>query len=323
MNDSLYKNNFQNCLELVISAMLLKKNIDPCSIWNQSGLFYKELEEEWILTPYYWRIEPYLKSNGIDYSERHYTDETKLMTDVKEMMNLGISIGLMLDVHELPYSMYFQEYHDIHAIEMVKFDNDVFEIYDHYYHYHGTIDLYQLLKAIQSYRDFFEKDMIHFFYIDAQNKKLITPEEIIMNNFSVMSGKALKDLAEKASGGYVGLSAAPHIKNMVLQILEFNHSNPDAEYLINDMFKDLKELSFSRQNYYDFLNHTAKFEFASAVQEASQSWAVTANMVLLASVSGDYKGMMPRITKRLDRSFEHELIVHEIVESFLKKKAFI
>ncbi|MBG9941027.1 hypothetical protein ABE237_21475 [Brevibacillus formosus] len=322
MSYTLYRNNFQNCLELVVSSMLIRNNIPPYKIWNQAGLFFKELEEGWLLTPYYWSIKRYMIQNGIDYTEEYYKSVNDLISGLVNVVASGHSVGVLLDVFELPYSMYHQEYHDVHAIEIVQVQNHVFEIYDHYYHYHGHLEIEQLKKAINSYMDFYEKEKTHYFYIKAQNNKFIRKDEVILNNFSVMNGNHIKDLVEKASnGGYVGLSAAPYIKDTILQLL--NYDKDEVEYSINDMFKDLKEISFSRQNYYDFLNKISTVKFASDVQEASQSWAVTANMILLANVSGDQKGMIPRIVKRIDRSFEHEMRVNEKIETYLKETLLI
>ncbi|ATF15814.1 hypothetical protein A616_28845 [Brevibacillus brevis X23] len=318
METTLYKNNFQNCFQLVVSSMLSRQRVPVEYIWNQAGLYISDEQAKWYLTPYYWNLRSYLKTIGIQYFESNVDDTTLILETIQEILSKRLSVGVMVDIFELPYSMYYQEYHDSHTVEIVGIDGTEFEIFDHYYRYQGKIELSQLCRAINSYFEHFPPDNYLLFYLDATNfsEMLIDTELIISNNMMVMKGNAIRDYIDKKANQIVGLDAIPVLKNKVLSLLRLNEE--DAEPHLDNMFKDIKEISFSRYNFFIFLKKLTVVDFFEYLEEASQGWGVTANMILRAKVTGEYESMSLRISNRFDRLLEQERKINEIILKYIQ-----
>jgi Butirosin biosynthesis protein H, N-terminal len=302
LNFTLYHNNHMNCSDLVILAMLKRRNVDVVTLRVQTGLSFVSLKDySWKLSPYYKDI---LFEKNINYQVVNLSSGKEAIPIINEKLNSGFTVGINVDICELPYSMYYQRGHDLHKIEVIGIENDKAIVCDHYYQYYGQLELRILCKAIDSCRDFIDSNYSQVFYIDPERTDDFDTNQIILENIDVLEGKKLYNLKNFPENGFIGLEALPHIKMMILSLIKKDFDQKAD--IIENLFKDLQEVSFSRYNFHTFLKNVSKHELSEYIEEASQSWSVLANLLLKASLSGKYDEMVERIENRINRIIEIE-----------------
>ncbi|MGN7471964.1 hypothetical protein [Brevibacillus sp. SAFN-007a] len=322
-----YKNPYLNCSQLVVSAMLNREGIPIVHLWKQAGLLYQETEKGVILTPYYQNLRTDIKvHNEISLFERNYLESEYLsyLEDFKNaLIKDGVTVGVTCDIYELPYCIYYQKTHEIHMIEIIKFQEGAVEICDHYYHYQGWIAIEQLERAIFSVFENTVSSTCKLIYMNPEEQlskdkiKEVDVKKVVEDYIKVMEGNPLYRFV-RYEGALIGLEAIPKIKEGVLKWVE---DNGERAFQIFDVYyKHLKEVGNSRYHMYRLLNYY-NWDEAELFLESYQCWTVLANMICRMHVTGKTTGMKERIGYRFDRVYEQEsknlmLLQQKVLEVF-------
>lgn len=315
MEFNLYYNNNQNCLQRVLSAMLIRKNVDPNQLWYQSGIYYLDSSDvnTWEINPYFMEYDYFLEKMGIQCSSFLLPTSEDTVCKIKEHINKNNTIGVYVDISELPYCLYYQKEHESHAIEIIEIQKDVVTICDHYYNYYGTISLQQLHLAISSYTEHISSLCTTFFVSVNQDLK-INVVECINRNIEVMHGKKIGNYSVKKEG-YVGLKAIPELKNKIISLLNLEH--PDKFSYLDKLFKDVKEIAYSRYNFNVFLDsHQCSIDSEYST-ELSNNWSVIANLILKSAVTNKTDIVLPNIEKRFNSIIDQEETRIILLEKFI------
>ncbi|MFD1989549.1 hypothetical protein ACFSGI_06260 [Paenibacillus nicotianae] len=304
MEFNLYYNNNQNCLQRVLSAMLIRKNIDPNQLWYQSGIYYTDSNDasSWEINPYFMEYDYFLKNMGIECSSFLLPTSEDTISKIKEYINKDNTIGVYVDISELPYCLYYQKEHESHAIEIIEIKKDIVTLCDHYYNYYGTISLQQLHLAIRSYIEHIS-NLCTIFFLSIDQDIKINVAECINNNIEVMNGKKIGTYSLKKEGS-IGLSAIPKVRSKIISLLNLEH--PDKFSYLDKLFKDIKEIAYSRYNFNVFLDSHQYSIDSEYSTELSNNWSVIANLILKSAVTNKTEIVLPNIEKRFNNIIDQE-----------------
>jgi hypothetical protein len=170
----IYYNNYQGCYELLVSSLLKNAGLNEKLFWYQSRIYYNIDERVLYSSDYGNNIFELLwnEYDGVKLSFKNFSHVDKLVNDLIKQLSAG-SIGLFVDLFELPYCVYYGVFHETHTIEIVSFDKnlDSFLIVDHYYKFKGYVSLNIIRKCLQSYMSQLKKE-ISYFFVEVTNSNL-------------------------------------------------------------------------------------------------------------------------------------------------------
>ncbi|AKF95958.1 BtrH N-terminal domain-containing protein [Brevibacillus laterosporus] len=323
MEFTLYQSSYHNCKNIVLTAMVKRLGFDIDHLWSQAGLSYQEDEQTFLLTPYYKSILDVLKNLGITVLSRNFSDSESCISALREVLQQGRTIGIHTDLFELPYCMYYQDLHEMHAIEILEVEGDDWTICDHYYRFLGKISSEVLHKAINGTIEH-KLAECSIYFLDSELSKDIWGDftnnvsQIVTENLKVMEGNSLFELSGSETNA-IGLEAISLFGNKLdaLVLAEDKEQLP----LLEECYDQMKEVTNSRYHFHSFLKSVHEEDFAEAVLEASQCWGVATNMVLRVFATESFEGMRERIKKRMNRVMEQEMIVIDKMKVYLKKEA--
>ena len=152
----IFRNNYLNCSQLTIAAMLLRKGIQIDRIWRQAGLVYRSQDQGFILMGSFKHFrEDILQHNGIHLEEIFYTEEELdlYINRVFKQHPSNGTVSVSLDIFELPYCPFYEREHGYHTLEVLEVKGDHVVVSDHAYSYHGTLSKDHLMKAARSIYD--------------------------------------------------------------------------------------------------------------------------------------------------------------------------
>ncbi|SDW03534.1 Butirosin biosynthesis protein H, N-terminal [Marininema mesophilum] len=314
-----YVDSNKNCFHLVLAAILERNGIHPDYAWNQAGLYYEESENHWKMTPYFESVDNCLR--GVKVISEKFSCNDRLLDRLDDLLTRGQNVVVPVDIYELPYSMYYREQHNPHSIEMLRLEDGSYHICDHFFQFIGTLSRSDLKKTLDAYNSHCLPD-ITFSYLQISENELKLPDiedatTIIKKNCAIMEGVLLDGMESLGSGIY-GFGVIVRLIKKLDEMLSLEESA--AKDLMEEMYCDIKEVAYSRDNYSAFLKRMGLGQLTSPVEEAAQCWRAASNMLLRAKVAGNHEGMKPRIFKRLERVQEQERLVVEQMENFLSVK---
>lgn len=309
MDFTIYYNPYHNCRNMTISAMVMRLGATLEYLFGQAGLFYKEEKNGVFITPYYRSLESeFARSHGIFFHEDKITDANQFITHLRRLVEKKHTVAVMLDIYELPYSIYYRDNHDYHDIEIVALEEERFVICDHHFQYYGVVDADVIQKASLS--------LVHHLGIDACTSYYFTrPRDytyhrddfirVLSENCQAMKGKAIDYLVQEAAGAYIGLQALEPMKIRITEFLTRNDQRQAA--FLYELYKMVKEISHSRHHFHLFLKAFDQEEIAFDFLEAAQHWAVITNLLMRAYITGGYNDVTDRVERRFDKLIEKEM----------------
>ncbi|MBU8772126.1 BtrH N-terminal domain-containing protein [Cytobacillus oceanisediminis] len=317
-NFKLYRYNYHNCIIHTISAMLLRAGVRVPYLWGQSGLLFDKNNS--FITPYYRQYHHHLEIyHGIKWYESKCLTSIDFVQQIREILNEKTSVGVEVDIFELPYCNYFQGHHEGHAIEILGIEDEQFLISDHYYHFHGLIDFNTILNAIQSFDDYFpEQDAkIYHFNVQEHLNKVYSDADLyqlVLDNYNVMNGNSIEEW-RNLNEAVVGLNAIQFIKERITSLLS-SSTQENREALVNNYYR-IREIANSRYNFFQFLELYFKDKAAQEYHTLSKSWSVLGNMLVRLGINKTFDEFSPRIEKRLLKINEQEIAATNLLKDLL------
>ncbi|SFS44329.1 BtrH N-terminal domain-containing protein [Marininema halotolerans] len=311
-----YIDSNKNCFHLVLAAILKRKGIHPDYAWNQAGLYYEDLGDEWKLTPYFESVDNCL--HGVQVRSESFSTSDHLIERLDALLTPERTVVVGVDIYELPYCLYYQEKHAPHSIEILRREDGNYQICDHFFQFIDPLSRSDLKKALDSYEQHcLLKTNLHYLQLSEREWKLPDLADamtVMKKNCAMMEGVLLEGMEPLGSGIY-GFQVIDHLMHRLDTMLSMEEVV--AKEIMEEMYCNLKEISHSRDNYGAFLKRMGLEELISPIEEAGQCWKAAANMLLRAKVAGNHEGMKPRIFKRLERVKEQERLVVEQIGNYL------
>lgn len=321
MNFTIHNDVYHNCQNVTISAMLKRLGVSLEYIWGQAGLLYKDMGKLTIHPFYRDVVEDFSKYYGIQYFEKQIIDTDQFLSEICLLVKLGHTIGIELDVFELPYCMQYRSKHILHAVEVVDVVDDEFVICDHYYKYHGQMNYQSIKSALLSCLKHLDKNHhnLHYFEVDVSREfshSISNLVRVVSDNHNVMIGNPIGFLRNIKDDAYVGINAIPEIRNKTRELLML----PDQEPLRSFHFM-IKEIANSRYHFHMFLKGFSQPFIAEEIREVCEHWTVIANLLLRGYVIGNPNEILPRVEKQFEYVVDKESKSIEQMNQLLKDLA--
>lgn len=301
-----YRNNYQNCYQLLLSSLLKRLDLNEKMYWYQSIPFYDSKEKKLFFSDYgdfklssIWKKYDNIKINYIKQEEY----EMFISNLIKHLKIRNI--GIFIDLFFLPYSMYYLIRHDIHAIEIINYKKKTFIIADHYYNYYGTLKYSDLIKSLISYKKIFSKKF-SFFYIEETTPKIVNneKEKLLINKHN----NNLYDIFN-------------FIKEDILSLSRCNNLKVSQE-IGTKIYSYLKDFSGTQKMLYFFIseliNYDEKYnnfmikEISYLYKESSENLNMIANFLLKNIIKQNLNYPTEKITYLLEKSLVNNLKIQEL-----------
>ncbi|MDQ0272969.1 BtrH N-terminal domain-containing protein [Cytobacillus purgationiresistens] len=303
MEFTIYKNKYHNCRNATISAMLKRLGVKLDYLWYQAGLYYKELPEKLVFSPYYRELPADFKQNhGINYNEEFVVDVNEFTQKLIHLVKSGHHTAIMVDIFHLPYSFYYNQNHDFHDIEVIEIRQDKAIICDHYYQYYGELSIADIRKAINSTKENFgfHECILYYFTLNDYSKNEYNSNDllkVVKDNKYALLGEKKDDFSYfyGVEDSITGIQTLPIIYNKILSIFKLPQN--EANLLLSEIYKEFKDISNSRYNLYIYLKNFSKDTLSKHFFELSQKWGITANLILRASLSQDITSLKDKVLK--------------------------
>ncbi|WP_214482980.1 BtrH N-terminal domain-containing protein [Bacillus sp. SM2101] len=331
MSNRLVKDNSLNCFQLVITSLAAQQGVDKEELWFQSGLYFDVINNKILLDYQYKTLEEQFGEN-ITFNTFNFNNDKDCLKTLDEHLMNENSVAVNVDVFELEYSVFFQEEHEQHLIEVYDKVKDKYQIYDHYYHYYGEITEDELKKGVSSYLiNFPEEELkIYSLTVNPGNQKLSMEQllGIIQENYNVMLGNW--EVKNKDLKGYIGICGLREVKKSLVHTI--NNTFDTKQELYNELsvwFNSINNMSNSRTNFYRTLKKYIPEYDVSFLLESSQSWSSLGNMLLKGFHTDSLSKMSDRIEKRIDKLIHCEnnslnnlkSIIESLDSNILKKSS--
>ncbi|WP_339148463.1 MULTISPECIES: hypothetical protein [unclassified Sutcliffiella] len=312
----IYKNNYLNCEQSCISAILSRSDINVDLIWKQAGLLFKEVGEIFYLSPYYKDYSSdFLENHNIKLIEYHYSKEqlNRIVDDIYSSQKLNLAICVTCDPFYLPYyKPYYKKFHSRHMIEIIKINKEKSYIVDHTLLYQGELSTIFIKEAITSPHTNDRK------LITIETKSLkdsVKSTTDIINNIKyeylhIMAGNPLYNFKqENYSGATIGLEAIREIEEYILKYIDLE----DQRESMNFLFKALREVCNSRFQIYKLFKSVNLIREAELFLESYQCWSILNNLVARYNLKNDISNIKSRIAIRTEQLYKHEKKILELL----------
>ncbi|EML6324650.1 hypothetical protein QCQ60_004970 [Bacillus cereus] len=322
-NNKIFENPYFNCSQLVIASMLKQTGINIDLMWKQAGFLYDNSEDKEIISPYYQDLKSdFSENNNVKIFEHYYKGDEYLVyiaTILDLVVNQKISVGVALDVYELPYCRHYQKRHAYHIAEITGYKDGTLEICDHTYRFQGYYPITLIEKAIYSiYQHTNEITCKLVYVIPNQNQKYfhknLDVTNVLKDYYQIMMGKPIFNFLQ-FKNAYIGLEAISFLKEDVLNWIS-SMSTETLDIFNVRYYQSLKEVGFSRYHMFQFLNHF-NLQEANCFKESYQNWTVLGNMIARMYVTGKMSGLKDRINHRFNRLYEQEKYTLSSIEKLL------
>ncbi|KRV42879.1 hypothetical protein P9F86_02380 [Bacillus altitudinis] len=303
----IYRNNYLNCSQLTIAAMLLRQGIQIDRIWRQAGLVYRSQDQGFVLIGSFKHFrEDILHHNGIHLEEIFYTEEELdlYMNRVFKQHPERGTVSVSLDIFELPYCPFFEREHGYHTLEVLEVNDDHVVISDHAYSYHGTLSKDHLMKAARSVYEHTPRTENRYKWIKQVDlEKEPDVMKVLKEHVAILEGAPPHF---ELPGAITGLDAISVIQRDYIDSIK---GDENGNLLDNVYFEGLKDVANSRKHMVTFLSSYENEHLQPLIQafeDAYQSWTVLANFTARVGLSKNPRSMIERTSNRFQKTLEVE-----------------
>ncbi len=303
----IYRNNYLNCSQLTIAAMLLRQGIQIDRIWRQAGLVYRSQDQGFVLIGSFKHFrEDILHHNGIHLEEILYTEEELdlYMNRVFKQHPERGTVSVSLDIFELPYCPFFEREHGYHTLEVLEVNDDHVVISDHAYSYHGTLSKDHLMKAARSVYEHTPRTENRYKWIKQVDlEKEPDVMKVLKEHVAIFEGAPPHF---ELPGAITGLDAILVIQRDYIDSIK---GDENGNLLDNVYFEGLKDVANSRKHMVTFLSSYENEHLQPLIQgfeDAYQSWTVLANFTARVGLSKNPRSMIERTSNRFQKTLEVE-----------------
>ncbi|MFB7120720.1 hypothetical protein ACWOMK_28975 [Bacillus thuringiensis] len=270
--------------------------------WTQSGLSYYNGENGFELSPFYRPILQDIERLGLSLCEKTFSEIDLYLSSLKYILQQGQTVGVYTNTYSLPFCPFYQNLHELHALEILAESNDQWTVADHYYKYFGTLSTDELK---QTFISAIENNLFSEFYLvylksECDVYKYPSLNKIIEENFHSISGNQMIDF-QVSNQCFSGLKALTLFQEKLNGLLTSPISTSNKHHL-KECYKQLKEMANSRHNFYFYLKNVQENSgLSDLIFDSAQNWSVVTNMVLRVIATNKYENMNERINKRFKR----------------------
>ncbi|MGE6631479.1 hypothetical protein [Bacillus sp. NPDC077027] len=309
LDTPIFRNNYLNCSQLTIAAMLLRQGIPIERVWHQAGIVFRPANKGFVLIGSFKHFrEDVARHNGIHLEEIFYRKEESAayIERVFEQHPSRGTVSVSLDIYELPYCPFYEREHGYHTLEVLDVNKDHIIISDHAYSYYGKLNKDHFKKAALSIYDHTPRTENRYKWIkrvnESQHPDLFT---ILKEHVALFEG-APPDF--ELDGVITGLSAIPVIEQHYVSSIK--GSEGATENLLDNLyFEGLKDIANSRRHMVMFLSSYDSDMLSPLIQafeDSYQSWTVLANFTARVGLSKNPMSMMERISNRFQKTLDVE-----------------
>jgi hypothetical protein len=305
-----HNKNF-NCYFLTVRAILAKKVNFTNLFWNQSGMISYREDNRFTFTPYFKSLPEHLHNHfKIKEIIMHSSEFEHFYSQLCNVLKSDKTALLLSDVFDLPYTLYYRQKYNAHAVEILKADEKEILICDHYYKYSGTISKQKLEGIIKARIARSEAEDFYFLYYETEQHILPRLERYIaltiQNNTEYMKGNDPFIKGNFRTVKKIGLAAFDEFVHYIDEEVFTQRENIDISH------ECLKEYGNSRNNYSVLLEEYKHFDpvlgvIASEYLALSNSIQVTANMILKCFITQKFDQFRPRVLKKLQEIRNKEI----------------
>ncbi|MEC1178642.1 BtrH N-terminal domain-containing protein [Metasolibacillus meyeri] len=326
MNFTVYRDPYQNCFQLVLSALLRREDIETEKLWYQIGLFYHENKDTFEIKSYYYDLNDFLKRNidvNIKYIAPDLSSDARLEETIDNSLKKSKTIGISTDIYELLYCSYSQRYHTTHYIEVLDKQDDKYLVADHYYNYFDWVNKEIIFSGIKSYVDNNLDEEAQIFYIELGDEYSDDFDLLVSslnNNYLSMHSNSdiYKNITNNFENTWTGLEAVSKIAKKLESI--FLLENGERDNLLSKIYPYFKDIGNSRYQYYCFLKHNELSDLGEEIRVSGQNWNTITNMITRANIKNEYTEMIKRINEKFNAILLQEERITRILEKKLSKK---
>lgn len=296
------RNNYQNCYQLLISSLFSDIGINEKMCWYISKPFYDiknkriySFDYDNIMYKYIWK-----EYDSILLNKKKDSNITSFIDTILEKLH-NHNIGIFLDIFHLPYSIYHQKIHSLHAIQINKgIYQDEFNIIDHYYNFEGIISREALENSLISNNNKFK-----YFYLSKNNqgtKSGISLEEKIKLNYTDKLEYSLEEIKVRIYE--------------IIQIMNIIERQDE----IKNLYEDLKNLAGSEKMLANFcaeankMTHTDFSLLSSMYEKNSQKINLLANIIMKNAMKNSHNYVNEYITQLIADSLDNILSINQHIK---------
>lgn len=309
----IFHNPYYNCKNLFITAAIKRKGYQVEGLWKRIG-FHFNPHSNFVVTPYYMALEKELNDYGFSLRTHTYGTVENLISCLNEYLANNLIVGIGLDLNELPYSIYYNEGHQMHAVEILGFENGEYIVCDHFYNYLGEVSKDILVDSLKSVLMAVKQPLNIYQLVEFEEVKSVSVHKIVSDNIQALEGHF--QYHKQTNNSYVGIEGINEFKNQLISKFRELSSDEDRDEVFEIVYPLIKELSHSRYHFKSYIKMQNEEKLAQQIHDASQNWAVLAHLLLKANVSQSYERMLDRIESKFNYIYKKEKAIVESLKQY-------
>ncbi|WEG19159.1 BtrH N-terminal domain-containing protein (plasmid) [Alkalihalophilus pseudofirmus] len=271
-------------------------------MWKKVGYHFKP-NSDFVMSPYYLSLQDELKSYGFILNQKEFNDIQSFQEALLKCIEQEIIVGVSVDLYNLPYSVFYQDLHYEHDIEVISYHENTYVICDHYYNYFGEISSEDFMKAIENQA---KQGSLRIYYIETYPDHVSQKSEsIIQRNIDALEGNI--SYSNYGEFSYIGIEAINEFKEQLINEFSKRTNLEEQDKLFNTIYPSIKEMSFSRYHFKNYLEKTNKSKkLVMQYHDVSQSWSILFQILLKGNVTRDYNKFLTRVNNSLSTIYQKE-----------------
>jgi len=305
--------NGVDCRHLSVFNLLNYKQYSHFeSVWKQCGLFYTKPTDDapGLLRSKYLNIEEEMHLvHNIDAFSLKTIDSQGFINDCLKSIKHNDPIIVYVDTYYLKGNFYFQKKHMLHTVILADVEDDIFTLVDDTFYQIYQLEKTDFLKTANIKRD--DKYVYNYLTFSLKNAKDILETKdflkVINQNKIYLSGDLKEEQLQKLSNLHrdypVKITGMNAITQFVKDYKYFETEQEISQEIYYSLYLSLMELANYHYRYFSFLKFCKLKdpdidELLDLLEDMSQEWRVSSNMMLKAMYKNDlnlFKRMLRKV----------------------------
>ena len=308
--------SYYNCFEMLLDALLKKKNIDIKYLFKRPSLFIeKNLDSPYpILQSKIQNIKDTMKECNI-IGEYMYLDNFASAYDFvryMEKISENGSCGTSLSTYSIPYSPHFHKlgdvsYNQLHMFQIEKIEKDKIFIVDHFYQYAYTVSIKEYINMINE--TVLQNDKHAIFTYSIKNNVYTLPKDCYNQIQRYYFDMNLREDNSRIYGLHALQSIIEFVK--ARENKYFVNENIENSYEFSEMFKNISDAQYQFGEFLMLFHH---IELSQKFSKLGQMWLVLSNLFLKAYLGNEYNNLKGKIISCLNSILQYQ----KSIISFIK-----
>lgn len=307
-----YHSDYLDCGEVTLMQILRSMGLSEEVPLMGTQTYFVFREEKGDIAPrYHFTAHEWRRVYNLIVHEAVLHEAEQLDTVVTEKLDTGIPVCIPVDTYHLPHTSYYNRFHELHHINIFGYDSDRFFVVCPRYRFTGWVDRSLVHISFRSPT----VDLKYMYFIDHLPEIHLPPEQaqsLILDSCQYMLGMRRPEPVRHMGDHLLGLAGMRSFSRFFRGL---EATEPEVRIgQVRNLQGQISGVGNSRYWLHRFLQRSWDGFMSASEQEAmsellsdiTQSWKVTALMLVKGIIGERLDDLFPRAATRLERLADQE-----------------